>query len=495
MAAKPKPKFSCLILEDDPCSAKIVADAIRAEGGSVLVCDTIESARRAIEQDHYDLAVLDHNLPDGFGSDFFYYMVERRELTIAIMLTGFPQLPKAVELTRNGLFDYLTKPFALHDFTACIRRAILRFRQNELDLAFPDYTHQSEPMREISRMIQHAANHAQATVLLSGETGTGKDITARIIHQLTFKKQAENRPFISLNCSTLPPDMFEAELFGAQKGAYTGAHQLRTGLCEAANGGTLFLDEIAEVPMALQAKLLQFLETFEYRRLGSPETLKFEGRIIAATNKSIPDEVAQGRFREDLWYRLDVLVIHLPPLRERKDDIPNLTDVLLDKLSRKYGHQRMSVRPEDMALLNAYDFPGNIRELRNLMERSLLQTPRDQSWLQLDNVWLKKNRKNVPLPAAAAAKEPAAPEPPPKSAETALSATPSPVAPLPGPSTGRGNLLEEGEFALIQKALIEENGVIRRAAIRLGLTHQSLLRRLEKWPELRDSHKAGLSEP
>ena len=473
---KAKAKFNCLILEDDPCCAQVIADSIRDEGGHPSTFQTIREAMEAVEQEHFDLAVLDHNLPDGRGSDFFYFLHERRELTLSIMLTAFPDLPKAVELTRSGLFDYFTKPFAPHDFTMCIRRAVARFLQPEWDLADPDYADDSSVMRDVRRKIQDAARHPQATILLTGETGTGKDITARIIHQQTFKKEGAARPFISLNCSTLPADMFEAELFGAQRGAYTGAHQNRTGLCEAANGGTLFLDEIAEVPMALQAKLLQFLENFEYRHLGSTETLKFEGRIIAATNKSLAEEVEHGRFRSDLLYRLDVLVIHLPPLRERKADLGRLCEVLLEKLSGKHSHQKPNLREEDLAALMEYDFPGNIRELRNLLERSLLQTPREQNWLQIDAIWARKMkaaRTTEVRPAEAPVSPGIAPEP------------------APARSQESGGLLEEQEYALIQRVLLEEKGAIRKAAARLGLTHQSLLRRLEKWPELRAIQKSN----
>jgi DNA-binding NtrC family response regulator len=480
-------KFTCLILEDDQVCSRIIANAIREEGGSAVICETLASAGQAIEQDHFDLAILDHNLPDGLGSNFFYHLVDRRELTLVIMLTGFPNLPKAVELTRSGLFDYLTKPFALHEVIAVIRRALQRIRQNEVDVSYPDYAGSSPGMREVQRMIQHAANHPQATILLNGETGTGKDITARLIHHLTFKTEAESKPLVRLNCSTLPADMFEAELFGAEKGAYTGAQQNRIGLCESANGGTLFLDEIAEVPLPLQAKLLQFLENFEYRRLGSTQLKTFKGRIIAATNKSLPQEVAQGRFREDLWYRLDVMAIHLPPLRDRKADLAQLAEVLLQKLAVKHGHEAIRLSDQDLAFISAYDFPGNIRELRNLLEKSLLQTEPTASWLKIDPVWRKKIQQSMANASGGASVPTPIPSPAvPTASQANLTVNPATVASSPTLSTRtRGNALEEQEFTLIQKVLAEEDGVIRRAAAKLGLSHQALLRRLEKWPELR----------
>lgn len=313
-------------------------------------------------------------------------------------------------------------------------------------------------MSAVRRLLHQAAANPRTTVLLSGETGVGKDLFARVIHQLTFQKAESAPPLIVLNCSTLPAEMFEAELFGATKGAYTGAHQNRIGLAEAAHGGTLFLDEIAEVPLYLQAKLLQFLETREYRRLGHSDTLHFEGRILATTNKPLETEVQAGRFRADLWYRLDVLNIHIPPLRERKEDVTPLVEFLLDKLCEKYDRPRLIPKPEDLAALQGYEFPGNVRELRNLIERSLLQTAVDANWLEMDRVWLRR-----PSPAAPA--ENAVPVP------LAVERTLSPM--------------EEQEYTLIRKTLATERGLIRRSAAKLDMSHQALLRRLDKWPELR----------
>src|ERR1022692_1885855 len=222
--------------------------------------------------------------------------------------------------------------------------------------------------------------------------------------------------------------------------------------------GTLFLDEIAEIPLALQAKLLQFLETREYRRLGSVTSLHFNGRIIAATNKLLETEVQQERFRADLWYRLDVFNIHIPPLRDRKEDLSTLIEVLLESISRKYQRQKPFPRPEDIAALQAHGFPGNVRELRNIVERSLLQTPPQSHWLEMDPVW---TRKAYGAPVAAS------------------------VPDYPRVQVRSLTPIEEQEYQLINRTLNEERGFIRRAAAKLGMSHQALLRRLQKWPELR----------
>jgi transcriptional regulator with PAS, ATPase and Fis domain len=262
--------------------------------------------------------------------------------------------------------------------------------------------------------------------------------------------------------------MFESELFGAERGAYTGAHQRRAGLAEAADGGTLFLDEIGEVPLHLQAKLLHLLENREYRRLGEPVQRKFSGRIIAATNKSLQAAVEAGTFRPDLLYRLDVFSIHVPALRERKEDIPVLSRTILTELAEKYSKRVPQIRSEDIELLTQYDFPGNVRELRNVLERSLLETAPDCAWLHLSQEAKKKltSKKNT------------VPE---KAAEDFPSAA---VSVDHGPQLGA---LEQQERNLIREALAAEQGGIRRAAARLGMSHQALLRRLNKWPDLRQT--------
>jgi transcriptional regulator with PAS, ATPase and Fis domain len=253
--------------------------------------------------------------------------------------------------------------------------------------------------------------------------------------------------------------MFESELFGAEKGAYTGADKKRVGLAGAAAGGTLFLDEIGEVPLALQSKLLRLLEAREYRSLGTAQDQKFTGRFVAATNRSLADEVKAGRFREDLLYRLDVFSIQLPPLRQRREDIPRLAETLLAQLALKYDRPNVLLKPEDVAILTAHDFPGNVRELRNVLERSLLRTDEGERWLHLNVNWLKRNE-----PQAQAAQK----------------------APVSVPVSDRQlTPIEAEEYRLIRDALLECNGGIRRAATKLSMSPQALLRRLEKWPELR----------
>jgi transcriptional regulator with PAS, ATPase and Fis domain len=275
----------------------------------------------------------------------------------------------------------------------------------------------------------------------------------------------------------MPAEMFEAELFGSERGAYTGAEKAREGLAGATKDGTLFLDEIGEVPLPLQAKLLRFLEAREYRSLGSTVTKKFAGRVVAATNRLLPDEVAAGRFRQDLLYRLDSFTVHLPPLRERREEIPALAERLLNQLAVKYGRKAPKLQPEDGEALRHYEYPGNIRELRNLLERSLLRTPPDVAWLALDAAWLKQARPAALATPAAAPVSPAVSAAPPTVVPTEAPAPVAPARELPP--------LEAQEYEMVRRALVETNGGIRRAAAKLGISHQALLRRLQKWPELR----------
>jgi transcriptional regulator with PAS, ATPase and Fis domain len=269
-----------------------------------------------------------------------------------------------------------------------------------------------------------------------------------------------------VNCAAVPGEMFESELFGAERGAYTGSERKRTGLVGAAAEGTLFLDEIAEVPLALQAKLLRVLEAREYRSLGSTESLPFTGRFVAATNKSLANEVKAGKFREDLLYRLDVFTIELPPLRKRRGDIPALSELLLAQLVKKYGRAKPLLKPENLETLSAHDFPGNVRELRNVLERSLLKTADDAKWLALDLNWLQRG---VSAPETAAA-------------STAFAANDEAL-----PAERQLSPIEAQEYRLIRHSLREAKGGIRRAAAKLGMSPQALLRRLEKWPELREA--------
>lgn len=456
-------KFSCLLVEDDSAFATMAAQVARDEGGAVIQATTLAQAREASADRLFDVVLLDNHLPDGKGYDFFDQLARRHPDAPIVMITGLPDLGEAVTLTRNGLFDYLTKPISVEALAACLRRAKLRLATRDVAVGSNEFFGESPAMREVLSQLRQAAKHTASTVLLTGETGSGKDVAARTLHQIAFPDG--KAPLIAVNCAALPAEMFESELFGAERGAYTGADRKRAGLAGAAAGGTLFLDEIGEVPLALQPKLLRLLEAREFRALGSTESQPFTGRFVAATNKNLADEVKAGRFREDLLYRLDVFSIELPPLRKRRSDIVGLAELLLTQLATKYARSKPMLKAEDLTALNAHNFPGNVRELRNVLERSLLRTADDAKWLALDLNWLNRGSA-TPTPAGSSA---------PAAKEEAL------------PADRKLTPVEAQEYRLIRDTLRETNGGIRRAAGKLGMSPQALLRRLEKWPELRVS--------
>jgi len=449
--------FSCLIVEDEASFAAMAAKIVREEGGEPTSAPTISAAREALSSRAFDLVLLDNHLPDGKGYVFFEQIARRNPEAPIIMITGVPDLAEAVSLTRNGLFEYLTKPINVDDFTACLRRAKLRLSTRGKVSPKTEFFGDAPAVREVMTQLRQAARHPTGTVLLTGETGVGKDLAARVLHELTFADKPA--PFVAVNCGAVPGEIFEAELFGAERGAYTGADKARAGLVGAAANGTLFLDEIAEVPPLLQSKLLRLLEGREYRSLGSTQSQSFGGRFVAATNKNLADEVKSGRFREDLLYRLDVFSIEIPPLRQRRGDIPSLAELLLGHLAGKYGRTKPLIKPEDLATLSTHEFPGNVRELRNVLERSLLRTEHSSRWLVMDLAWLNRGQ-TTSAPAAAQA---------------------IPVEPVARALSP----LEGQEYRLIRETLRETNGGIRRAAAKLGMSPQALLRRLERWPELR----------
>ena len=460
MSRKTAQNFSCLIVDDDVAFATMAANVVREAGGHVTLAHNIARAREIVATKTFDLVLLDNHLPDGKGYDFFNQAARRNPDAPIVMITGVPDLGEAVSLTRNGLFEYLTKPISVDALTACLDRAKMRLATRNTPAEATEICGDSPAMREVLAQLRQAAKHAASTVLLTGETGAGKDLAARVLHQLSFPDG--RAPFIAVNCAALPGEMFESELFGAERGAFTGADKKRGGLVAAAASGTLFLDEIGEVPLALQGKLLRLLEAREFRSLGSTEVQPFTGRFVAATNKNLADEVKAGRFREDLLYRFDVFSVELPPLRKRRADIPGLAERLLGHLAQKYDRAKPLLTPEDAAKLSAHDFPGNVRELRNVLERSLLKTADDAKWLALDVNWLNRGS-SASAPVAGAV---------PTAAETL-------------PADRSLSPIEAQEYRLIRDTLIEANGGIRRAATKLGMSPQALLRRLEKWPELR----------
>jgi DNA-binding NtrC family response regulator len=364
-----------LIVDDDRIFCHSVRDYFATEAVEVLVAHSAEKGLAFCQSRHVDVVLLDENLPDGEGHRLCPDILKANEETKIIFITAFPSFDHAVQALKAGAHDYLSKPFELEELQLVIGQS---FRTMELEKVRHVETYRTAKEREkhiliggfggdesIGELIRLAAKTA-SPLLITGETGTGKGVVARAIH---FNGPRRDAPFIPINCAAIPENLIEAELFGNERGAFTGAMSVRKGIFELADGGTLFLDEIGAMPLHLQSKLLGVLDDRRVKRLGGNTFIPVDVRIAAATNADLPEMIRARTFREDLYYRISVLCIHLPPLRQRPDDIPELCRHLLAQL----GEGRTDTLPEtEMEALRRYPWPGNIRELRNILERSLL---------------------------------------------------------------------------------------------------------------------------
>ncbi len=370
-----------LLVEDETNIRSALATMLEKQGHTVRAAGTGEEALALLDESPADLVITDLRMPGQGGMEFLRRMKERWPETEAVVMTAFGSIDTAVEAMRLGAYDYLTKPIDRERFPIVIAKALERHalaaenRRLRDRLAvrakFQQMVGESEPMQRLYHLVEMVAG-TDVTVLLTGESGTGKEVAARAIHD---KSARANGPFITLNCGALPENLFESELFGYEKGAFTGALATKPGRFELAHGGTLLLDEVGELSMKSQVDFLRVLETKEFRRLGGTKVVKIDARIVAATNRNLEEAVKQGLFREDLYYRLNVVPIKLPPLRERSDDIPLLVDTFLREFCEQHQREVKEVCRETMRLLRLYAWPGNIRQLRNLMERLVVTVP------------------------------------------------------------------------------------------------------------------------
>jgi DNA-binding NtrC family response regulator len=364
-----------LIVDDDRLFRDVVRDDLTASGMNVLLAGSGEEGLRIFREKRVDVILLDQKLPDGEGVAFCPAFLAHNEQVKIIFATAYPEFSIAVQAIKAGAYDYLSKPFELDELHLTLQRA-LKARELERVEELQNYRRGRESkaalfvgsqggFAEVDRLVDLAAAE-RVPVLITGETGTGKNVVANAIHYRSALHQA---PIVSINCAALPEALIEAELFGTEKGAFTGATSTRKGLIEMADGGSLFLDEIGEMPLHLQSKLLGVLEDKKVRRLGGNTARQVEVRIIAATNRDLAQAMAEQGFREDLYYRLNVLHIEVPPLRHRLQDIPELCEHFLHDISRG---RRFSIDAEDMKRLMDYEWPGNVRELRNILERAVI---------------------------------------------------------------------------------------------------------------------------
>jgi DNA-binding NtrC family response regulator len=364
-----------LIVDDDPDIRTILADRLAARGHEVLQAPDGIRAVEVSSRELPDLMLLDLDLPGADGLTVLERLHQESSAPTVVVITAFATIEKAVEAMRRGAYDFLPKPFqpGLVELTVkkALERNALREENRALRAALPSGKTLIGASARLQELIAqaHRAAESKSTVLLIGESGTGKEVLAHSIH--TWSPRAA-RPFIAVNCVALSEDLLESELFGHEKGAFTGAHQQKPGKFELANRGSVFLDEVADIRESLQAKLLRVLQEHEFERVGGTKPIRVDIRVIAATNRELESAVKAGRFREDLYYRLNVVRLHIPPLRDRLEDVPLLADHFLRKYCAETGKGISGFSPEAMSLLRRHDWPGNVRELENAVERAVV---------------------------------------------------------------------------------------------------------------------------
>jgi two-component system response regulator HydG len=373
---KEKPKI--LVVDDEESHRIMLRAVLKDEGYEVVEAADGSEAVRAVEQEPFDLVLLDVRMKTMDGIEALNEIRKISPLIPVLIMTAYASVKTAVEALKAGAFDYLTKPLEIEELKILIEKALELYHLREENLTlkerlgdrfdFSKIIGKSRKMRELFDTLSLVAP-TDATILILGESGTGKELVANAIHHNSLRK---NQPFIKISCAALPETLLESELFGHERGAFTGAIARREGRFQLAHRGTIFLDEVGEMSPTTQMKLLRVLQEKEFEPLGSVQTLKVDVRVIAATNKDLDQEVKKGRFREDLFYRLNVIPIHLPPLRERKEDIPDLANHFLSQYREKNKKEIKEFSPKALDLLIRYEWPGNIRELENCIERAVI---------------------------------------------------------------------------------------------------------------------------
>lgn len=450
------------VIDDDETIRDVLNSYLTEKGYEVLSSDKGDRGLDLLLSEKFDAALVDLVMPGISGMDILKELASRKIRLPVIIITAHGTIQNAVESMKLGAFDYVTKPFNLDEIGIVIERALELSRLERENLLLKKQLRQrynfsgligdSIKMQRVYELIEKVAD-TDSTILITGESGTGKELVARTIH---YNSSRADGPFVPLNCAAIPRDLLESELFGHEKGAFTGAINTRIGRFELANNGTLFLDEIGELDPSLQIKLLRVIQEREFERVGGVKTIKVDVRIIAATNRNLEEAVAEGKFREDLYWRLNVIPIHLPPLRERREDIPLLVDYFIKKFHRKRKGKALIFTPEVMSILIKYDWPGNVRELENLVERlSVLVADETVKIQELPERFIKKS------PAEEYGIKPEVPE-------------------LTGEGLDLNRFIEELERDIILKALQKADGVRAKAASLLGLNRTTLIEKMKR---------------
>ena len=442
-------RLRLFIVDDDESLRQTLASRFQRQGMTVMTAGSVAEALDLAKSQSFDVALLDLHLPDGSGVELLGQLKTGQPEIEALMLTGHGSMETAIQALKLGAYDYLTKPFHLPELEIHIQKAFEKVRLARRERQWIEQIRYESPryrlvgsspsMQRIIQLIEKVAP-TDATVLIRGASGTGKDLVARAVH---FNSPRRDRPLVTINCAALQESLLESELFGHEKGAFTGAITSKTGLIEVAEGGTLFIDEIAEMAPGLQAKLLRVLENGHYRRVGGTQETHADVRVLAATNKNLEEEKRESRFREDLYYRLNVVAIPLPTLRERLQDIAELVRHFL--VNRQIGPRPFQIAPETLEVFSRYDWPGNVRELANVLERA--QILAENFTITLDD-----------LPENMLASVPAGGPAPPADADC----------------------LREVERRHVQEILRQEKGNKVHAARVLGISRRALYRLIQK---------------
>lgn len=446
-----------LVVDDEQSMRDFLAIMLKKDGHEVVTAENGAAAVKAIQTEIFDLVITDVRMPGIDGIGVLKTVKDISADTVVLVITAFATAETAVEAMKLGAYDYITKPFKIDEIKLVIQKAlekrhlrtenVLLKREIKSRAGFDNFIGKSEPMQKVFSLIRQVAD-TTSTVLITGESGTGKELVAKAVH---FNSARKDRAFVTVNCGALPETLLESELFGHMKGSFTGAISNKQGLFEAANGGTIFLDEISATTPALQIKLLRVLQDRTFMRVGGTTEIKVDVRVIAASNKDLMEEVGKGVFREDLYYRLNVLPIQIPPLRDRKEDIPLLIEFFLEKLAQ--GKPRKKITPETLKLLTSHRWPGNVRELENTVERL----------------------------AILASGEAILPDHVPDFIKNYQPSSEGFPADIPDQGINLEALLENAEKTLLYKALDKAGGVKTEAAKLLGLTFRSFRHRLQKF--------------
>lgn len=463
-----------ILIVDDERHTREGLELALEDDYDVYLAENPDEAFRLLDEEKFDIVITDLKMAGKSGMTVIDHAIRQSYQPICIMMTAYGTIQLAVEAMKRGAYHFLIKPLNLEELELIIARALkernLKEENQELHqrldkkFSFNGIIGQSRSLSLVLDRVK-LVGPATTTVLLQGETGTGKELFAQALHQNSPRAR---KPFVAVHCAALPSNLLESELFGHEKGAFTGAADKRIGRFEAASGGTLFLDEIGEIDASTQVKLLRFLETKTFERVGSIEPIEVDVRLVCATNRNLKLMSEKGDFREDLYYRLDVVKIELPPLRERQEDIPLLLDHFLQHFAKENGFTPLILTTKAMTILQAYPWPGNIRELRNFCENLVvLNQGGEVNEYDLDPRFLHP----APLPTPAF--------------DSRDSTENAPETPFYSPPSGSSSLSkEENEKRLLRNALVQANGNRTEASKLLGISRRTLHRKLIKWPEL-----------